>query len=680
MTQRTVPVHYLRPNHTERSPKSVIFLDTETRTVHRDRTECPQRAGQLDEHGALIPPCPEDHVETMRLWVATFTDRKKVKAATPRHVSSWGTTPASLAIWIDQVTANRETVWLYAHNLGFDLTTTRLPLWLTSRGWAISDAAIGGKAPWIRLSRGRRSLTMVDSWSWLPVALATVGGAVRVPKPPLPARTDDVSVWRARCGWDVRILADAVLELMAWWDRHKLGNWTLTGTGCGWNAYRHRPNEGQVVVDPDPAKVAQDRLAVHGGRRGVWSIGGHRAGPFLELDFVAAYPTILTSEPHPVGRAYSFNSLPLDDPTIGSDRWGMIARCRIETDTPRWPVRIDDATWYPVGEFWADLAGPDIAEARDLGSLREIGPGQMHKLGDHMADWAAWVLRVQTGEEPDTPAVARLAAKSWSRSVIGKWAGHSYNREKLGPAPTMAWGYEEGWDHDKQCAGGMVDLAGQRWWVTSDGTPDNAYPGIFAWAESHVRVRLGRIIDAIGDSCVLQADTDGLIVAGRSLGTRASRGTLIAPEHLRGPARWAWTIEQANKLCAPLNLRIKARHDHVTIDGPQRLTLDAQRRFAGLSRDALLGTDNRYHARLWPSFQYQLAHASPAGYVRPLRSVRLGGPSPTGWVLIDNRVLPVETAATMDGQVHIIPWHSTRYATAGMRRSDLQHRTLEALI
>lgn len=680
MPDRVTPVHYLRPNHRSWSPRSVIFLDTETRTVHRDRTLCGRRAGDRDEHGMSLPPCPEDHVEALRLWVATFTDRKKPKSTTERHVSSWGITAASLALWIDTVTRNRESVWLYAHNLGFDLTTTRLPLWLVQRGWTISDAAIGGKAPWVRMSIGRRSVTMVDSWSWLPVALEAVGQAVRIAKPRLPANTDDASVWRSRCGADVDIMATAILDLMAWWDRNKLGNWTLTGTGCGWNAYRHRSPAQGVVVDPDPEKVAQDRLAVHGGRRGVWSLGAHHAGPFLELDFVAAYPTMLDQGVHPIGRAYAFDSKPLDDPTIGSDRWGMIARVRIKTDTPRWPVRIDGATWYPVGEFWADLAGPDIHEAAQLGALQEIGPGHMHKLGTHMADWAGWVLSVQNGTADDTPDVARIAAKAWSRSVIGKWAGRGYNKQALGPSPTNGWGYEEGWDHDKQCAGGMVDLAGQRWWITSDGTPDNAYPAIFGWVESAVRVRLGRTIAALGDGTVIQADTDGLIVAARTLGTRASGGSLIAPEHLSGQARWQWTIDAANRLCAPLTLRIKARHNHVHIDGPQRLTLDSQRRFAGLSRSALLGADNRYHARLWPTLQWQLANQSPAGYVRPLRSVRLGGPSPTGWVLSDNRVMPVETATTMDGQVRIVPWHSTRYAAAGMLRSDVQHRTLDGLI
>lgn len=658
MPKPPTPVHYLRANERDWTPPAVIFLDTETRLLDR----------------------PGDDVLALRCWVATYVDRRTAKKVEPRFESSWGERPNDLALWINRVTRNRETVWLYAHNLGFDLTTTRLPLWLVRHGWTITEASVGGKAPWLRMKRGSKVLTIVDSWSWLPVALEAIGEAVAVPKFDLPDDRDDLSLWRARCGWDVDILARAVLELMQWWQDNQLGNWTISGAGCGWNAYRHKPATSQVVIDPDPPKVAQDRLYVHGGRRGTWVIGDHRAGPFLELDFAAAYPQVAADMPHPIGRAATFDRLELTDECINSERWGITARVRIDTDSARFPVRIDGVTWYPVGQFWADLAGPDIAEAMRLGVLVEIGRGETHKLGRNMGEWGRWVLAVQRNEIEGTPAVARIAAKSWGRSVIGKWAARSFERTKLGPAPTSGWGYEESWDHVNQCQGGMVDLAGQRWWVSSAGDPDNAYPAVLAWVESEVRVRLGRVVAALGEGAILQCDTDGLIVAQRALGTKASRGHLVAPRGLDGQARVAWVLNCLHPITAPLNLRIKNRLGHVHVLGPQHVTADGQRRFAGLSRGALLGDDGRYHAKLWPSLQWQLANGSPAGYVRPSTAVIIKGPYPTGWILSDKRVVPVQTRIDVDGQTKIIPWHLTSYADAGIHRADIQHPSLEKFI
>lgn len=656
MPARQVPVHYLRPNHADYTPAACIFLDTETRVV---RTE------------------PEE-VLGLRLWVATYTDRRVRKRTTARHLSSWGHTAPELVRWINDVTRNRTSVWLFAHNLAFDLTTTRLPLLLLQTGWTISDAAVGGKAPWLRLNKGRLTLTIVDSWSWLPVPLDEVAHKVGKRKPALPGEGDTEAEWLARCGHDVDIMGTAMLDLMAWWDARKLGRWTISGAGTGWNAYRHTPTSCQVVVDPDPDKVARDREYVHGGRRGVWSIGQHAAGPFYELDFAAAYPTIAAWEPHPIGRAYTFARMPLDDPIWNTDRWDLAARCRVRTDTPRWPVRVDHVTWYPVGEFWCELAGPDIAEARRLGALLAVGPGEAHRVDTHMQPWANWCLGVQAGTDPYAPPVAAIAAKMWGRAVIGKWSARSFERTPLGPAPSQGWAYEPGWDHDAGTAGGLVDLGGTRWWVSDTGTPDNAYPAIHAWVEAHVRVRLGRVIDALGEGCLLQANTDGLIVAGRTVGTKAARGHLVAPAGMPPAARLQWCLDRLESVTAPLWLRVKHRAATVTVLGPQHVKVDAQRKFAGMPRTAVEQADGSYTAHVWPGLQWQMQHGTTAGYVRPARTMRADGPYPTGWILADNRVVPPE-AEIVDGHTRLVPWHRSRYAAAGLHRADVQHRTLDAL-
>lgn len=648
------PVHRLRPNERQWSPPSVIFLDTESRTIE---------TGERDVLG-------------LRLWVARFSDRHGPSNRQPRNVTAWGRTPNDLAIWLGDVTRNRDTVWCFAHNLAFDLTATKLPLWLVRHGWAINDAAVGGKAPWMRLGRGKRVLTVTDSWGWLPLPLEEIGRRVGVRKPPLPGELDSEAAWLARCGADVDILATAMSELMDWWDATGRGNWTITGAATGWNAYRHTATDWPVIVDPDPATVKAERTYVHGGRRGTWAIGEHGAGPFAELDFVAAYPSIAAACPHPVKRSWAFRSMTLTDPNLHSDRWGVTARVLIDTDTARWPVRIEGQAWYPVGRFHADLAGPDIREAARLGVLVSIGPGHVHQLAPNMAGWASWCLDEQFNTSGDTPPAAQIACKNWGRSTIGKWSGRSFNRTALGPAPGHGWGYEAGWSHDGNVPGGMLDLAGRRWWISADGTPDNAYPAVTAWIESEVRVRLGRVIAAIGEGAILQADTDGLIVALRVIGTPAAHGHLIAPPGLTWRARLNWVLDSIDPVTAPLTLRLKHQRNHVHVLGPQHVVVDGQRRFAGMAKSALLGADGRYSAKTWPGLQWQMQHGDPRGYVRPTQTYRIEGPYPTGWILDDRTVVPIETDLDEHGNTVIVPWHRTRWQAKGLDLADVQHPSL----
>ena len=655
---RGTPIHYLRRNERCWTPPAVMFLDTETRTL----------------------PGTDPEVLALRLWCSALVDRRPVSAAPHDWAWSDGTTAASLAESITASMRGRDTLWIYAHNLSFDLTTTRLPLLLCQRGWEITDCAVSGRAPWMRLRRKSKNITLLDSWSWLPQALADIGKAAGHRKPKLPAEDADRAQWLRRCRADVSILAHAITDLMDWWDRNDLGNWTISGSATGFNAMRHRHSLERVIVDPDPAGVHADRQAVYGGRRGVWRVGEMRAGPYLELDFTAAYPTVAAYCPLPRKRTLSFESIPLDHDAMTSPQFGVLAQVQVETDVPRWPVRVGDAVWYPVGQFVTTLAGPDIREAARLGCLRAIGPGHVHMLGRQMADWARWVLDVQHGRDDDAPAVARIAAKHWGRAVIGRWAAHTYTRTRLGPAPTRYWSYEAGYDVGAQARGGMLDINGQRWWITADQDAENAYPAVLAWVESEVRVRLNRAIEAIGPGAVVQCDTDGLIVAARTLGTPAAGGSLVAPAGLTGAARTAWVLEALRPLTEPLSLRVKRSHGHVTVLGAQHVKLGRQRQFSGLPAHADEVRPDVYQYRAWPKLAWQMGHGDPRGYVRPLITNRIEGPYPTGWLLTDRHVTPPAAAIGRDGATRLLSWPQTPNRPAGALLADAQHPYLDGLL
>lgn len=676
---RDVPIHYLRPNEKVWTPPAVAFLDTETRT---------------------LPDVTPDTL-ALRLWVARFIDRRPPRSGQPRTLTSWGRTPADLAAWVEHVTKARASTWLFAHNLSFDLVTTRLPLVLAAAGWTINDAAVGGASPWLRLARGQRRLTLVDSGSWLPYPLARIGEELHLVKAPLPDEDDTEAAWLHRCRVDVDILDAAITELMEWWDRGGLGRWTITGAACGWNVMRHHKAPQKFTIDPDPDGVAADRAAIYGGRRGVWRVGHQTLGPFLELDFEAAYPSVAAELSLPIGRKQPFASMAVDDWRVDDDRWGVIARVSLRTDTPRWPLRLGAATFYPTGRFDTVLAGPEIADARRLGALLSIGAGYVHQLGVAMLPWARWCLATQTGQHEDSPPAARLACKAWGRSVIGKWAAHSYEKTELGAAPGFGWGYTEGFDHESQSRGGLVHLGGRSWWVAASGNGDNAYPAVFAWVESAVRVRLSRVIEAVGPGAVVQCDTDGLIVNERLLGTRAARGHLLAPDGLLGAARTAWVLNCLDPIIAPLHIRLKRTVAHVSVIGPQHLALGGQRRLAGIPGAARCGpcetlaaasprtaeqvhcahvTDGgTYTGPLWPKLQWQMAHGSPAGYVRPTVTSRIAGPYVNGWVTTTGQVLAPAAVIDADGLSRLAPWCDTPRPRPRLRLTERQHPNLDGL-
>lgn len=630
---RTVPIHNLRPNETTWTPAAVAFFDTETISEDNGSTETHQ----------------------LRCWAAQLTVRRDKRKTVTRDDRDTGIYGADLATLLGEWSHTHPTLWVYAHNLSFDLTTSMITTHLAADGYTVTEFAVDSPSPFVKMKRGRSVITFADSFSWLPVKLSDVAATMGTLKPPLPANDGELSDWLYRCEQDVTILNLAMCAIMQWWDTRELGRWSITGSSSGWNVMRHKIDARRFTINPDPAGLASDRSAIYGGRRGIARTGPLKAGSYAELDFTSAYPVIAASLPLPLERMAHFESLPVDHRWVTSDRHGIIARCVINTGNPRWPARANRRVWYPVGQYETTLAGPDIAEAAAMGALISIGDGYVHRLGHALKPWADWCLSVAAGADELAPAVAQLTAKHWGRAEIGKWAQRGYETVEVGPAPTRGWDCTEAWHHTAGTHATIIDFDGRRWEATASRDGDNCYPAVLAWVEAYVRVRLGRLIDALPAGATLTWDTDGLLVDLTTLGDCPYQ-----------------TIKTG-----PLTARIKNVYQTAELIGPQHMILDGRHRFAGVPASAQPGGDGRLYATLWPKLAWQMHHSQPGTYTRPVQPYRIAGTYAPGWVLADGAVVPVELAEGPAGANLIVPWPDTRHAHADLTLADTQNQTLE---
>jgi hypothetical protein len=628
--------HRLRPNHREWTPPQVMFLDAET-------------TRELGDAGEL---------HTLRLWAARLVVRRTKHGGGLGASNGWGYDTAELADQIDIWTEGQRTLWAYAHNLSFDLAVTRLPAELAARGWVVTAHAVSSDAPWLRMRRGQCVLTVCDSWGWLRAELAAIGADIGAPKLALPDWNDPDSEWLARCEGDVDILARAMCDLMDWWDAEQLGSWTLTGSAGGWNTWRHRTTAALPLIVPDAEQTAADRKAIYGGRREAFRHGTLDGGPWVLLDFKSAYPSIAAAKPLPAARQGNFDSLPLDSALVCGQDYGIIAQADVHTTVPRYPVRVAGRVVYPVGTFRTTLAGPEIAEARTRGELIAIGPGYLHKLSPHMAEWASWVLRVTDDASSQIPRVCRRAVKHWGRAVIGKTAAKGWQTRPLETLGWTGWDYRPAWNAELQAPSHLIDICGVAAEVISTGDGDNAYPAILAWVESWVRVYLGRAIDDIGPEHVITCDTDGLIMdnTGR------------------------YTIDDFPLTMGPLTMRPKAKYDEIRVIGPQHIITPGDRKLSGIPSSAVPNDDGELQALLWPKLASQMAMrpgGTEPGYLRPWARYTLPASTVAGYVTRTGAVQPLRAVICHDGGTHVLAALET---AQGDYPPELQSRHLAELI
>ena len=607
-----VMVHRLRANHKQWTPANVICLDTET----------------------TPESCEQGELHLLRCWAARLDVRRARSAAKLGTVTNWGYTGAELGAQLDQWCDGIGSVWCYAHNLSFDLTAARIVQALEACGWQVTDHAVGSETPWLRMRKRESVITFADSWGWLRAPLEAIGADVGIGKPDLPGWDDSDAAWVARCQADVEILAAAMLTLMDWWDAGGHGCWALTGSSAGWNLMRHM-NLPQMPMITGNAN--EDRIglasAVYGGYRYAFTHGAQQPGRYELWDFRSAYSE-LAHLPLPTAPAGTFACLPTDTPWLTSDRYGIIAEVDLQAAQPRYPVRAGGRVVYPVGRIRTVLASPEIAAARARGELVSIGKGVLHRLAPWLAPWAAWAAAAIDDDTGAVPEVAKRAIKHWGRAVVGKFGAHGWKKLPAGPATHPGWWYEQTWNAETGKPGHIVEIGGKAWEVIQTPLGENAYPAVLAFVESWCRAYLWRVIDAVGVTNVISADTDGIITAGGS----------------RAAAAIAWTDT------GPLVMRRKAVYRTVTVHGPQHITGPGLRKLSGIPRSAQAQPDGTLTATLWPKLGWQMGAGHAEGYLRPVQAYRLARSYITGWVLAGGQVEPLSAALCPAGGVHLLPW------------------------
>lgn len=664
--------HYLKPAGRTYTPAAVIFFDTET---HQDQRQA------LEVH-------------TLRLWEAQIVRRRDRRRA-GEHLTATGTEAEPLAVSIDAWASYGESTWLYAHNVGFDLTVTRLASHLGDLGWVLSSRfSVGGDSIWAVMHKGPRektvteqrgrqkvtrtrtvwahTLTIADSGSLFPGPLADLGQHVGIAKPMLPAEDDSHEAWAARCHADVDILRVAVLTMMDWWDAQDLGHWTVTGAGQAWQCYKRTLAPRQLVIDHDPQILEIERRAVYGGRRDAFRTGPLPPGRYAEVDFTAAYPTVAASFPLPAKVACPISDEHRRLALRGRVPGGMLAEVTICTSVPRWPVRAGGRVLYPVGRFKTTLAAPDIQAAADAHVLEAVHDGYLFTLTNHLRDWARQVLEWVNDKTGKIPAVVKVWAKLASRAVIGKFGQRGWSTVPYVGPPCDGWSVEQTSDLNTGMRGVITGVNGDYWLSWADQRGEHERPAVLAWVEAHVRCRLGAVIAGPYGAGIVQCDTDGVMVSHTVLGQLAA----ALPDRWTGgrstPAGTPEIIEAWNDSAYPLQFREKTQFARGVVYGPQHVILDGKPRFAGVPKGAWQTGESTWMARLWPGLTWQSQHGVHDGYARPVQPYRVSGTYAAGWTLADGATRPAETDISPDGATVLLHWKQTRWAHLGLVLAPVQ--------
>jgi hypothetical protein len=630
-----MPPHWLPPAGKTKTPPLVVCFDTETKAEKTKRGE----------------------VHRLRCWDAVVRDRTGATQKNPPIDFYAGETAGELAELLECCSEVTSEVWALAHNLGFDLTVTALPVVLAGRGWKATFINLGQETCIFCMEKDKRRLVLTDSWSWLRCSLQEAARDVRVHKVMLPADDDDLTAWHKRSRRDAMILDKLVAGIMDWWKTAELGNFGITGPACGWRAMRSHIEPKSLLVGPEEFRTDFERRAIHGGRKEVYRVGTISGSFIADYDIVAAHVTT----------AAGFRLPYAPDRTCGPFTWemidalvpnqGAIVEATVTTDVPCAPCRIGDEVWWPTGRFNTVLTSPELLWIRGMASNVQLGFGQTYRLSFALADWAGWVLKLLADNSGDTPPVAKRVAKNWGRTAIGRFALRKHSLVGERAATHLGWHVEGGHDLDTKEEIEVISFGGREYTYRKDTPGPETSPAVLAFVEGYVRAALGELLASRQPDRLLQCNTDGWW----------ERKAVRAAAWQMPGVPWPYSVTR------------RALERSLVVLGPNHVESPHERRFAGVPHEAELDEEDSFHSVDWPGLRWQIEHSRPGEYLRPPRETVLREHYCRSWVLEDGSTVPATVAVDASGHNVILPWSETMGRQPEHKLAAYQVPSLEAV-
>ena len=488
------PAHYLKKNAQTEQPTRCIFIDTET---------LPEPYGCKGEK------------HNLRLGAALYKRRYK---GDRWSAGDWLDFKDIDTLWdfvCDKVSPGSK-LYLYAHNLIYDLTVTQGIKCLTDRGWKITKALIDDPPTVIQFRIDNRSILMIDSFNYFRTSLANIGASIGISKHRMPRLSAADSVWAAYCRRDVEVLATAMITYFSFISSNKLGNYQITIAAQAFSAYRHRFMEQPIFIDNNEKALALARSSYHGGRTEAFYIGSEK-GSYYTLDVNSMYPAVMALNHFPVKLWTVMHKITLDELKDYMDNYCVIADVDIDTDDPAYPVYIEGKLLFPVGQFTASLTTPELKHAQALGHIVKVNRAALYYKAPMFRAYVAELYRLRREYATAGNASFSWLCKIMLNSLYGKFGqlGRVYEEiDTTDPDEVKVWteyDVETKTVHRMRSFGGVVQE------LTSTGESFNSHPAIASHVAAYGRMELWRLINLAGLNNVYYADTDSITVNSRGM-------------------------------------------------------------------------------------------------------------------------------------------------------------------
>lgn len=605
--------HRLKENKSQAKPRFLVFFDSESKVIdniHHPYLVCASfvRLDKMIEKDKNY----HDH-EISNFW---------------KDVAEYG--------------GKRDSVWVFAHNAGYDIIATGAIPELVKYGYRVTRFFEKGSVFIMSLvKKGKdktgkeateKAIWLLSSTNFFPVPLKELGKVFQIEKGEFDFENGTKEEALIYCKQDTLILKTAVLSFIDFVQKENLGCLAKTTPGQAFNAFRHRFMETGILLHDNNKAFELERGSYYGGRTECFQIGTFE-GIFHILDINSMYPYVMKMEKYPISLQGIRKNADMEDLKKQLAKGMLVcAKVKIKTDIPFFPCRLRGKLVFPIGEFWTYLTTPEIIFALEKGMLQDVDSFSFYEGRNIFTNYVNYFYTKRLEAKAEGHKVNDMMYKNFLNTLYGKTGQLSENWEIVAEAPPEEVWVKEILDMDTKkrevlkCFGGHIFRQGEK----NEGY--NAFCAIAAHVTAYARILLWKYMEKAGWDNVYYCDTDSIF-------------TNEAGLHKLEISSSELGMLKLEKTCQKLE-----------VYAPKDYAFGDKIKMKGIKKGSIKeeGKENTWKVKQWPKLFTFLKMGNLSIYRNVERYKKLRREYFKGWVAEGGQVIPL-ALVTEYGENTIIP-------------------------
>lgn len=456
-----------------------------------------------------IDKAAEDNLHKMYLVQAFYTERTNDNHDLRGKWSIYRESKL-FSKFIEDHAYSKATLYLFAHNIFFDLQSAGFFKHFTEWGWKLDFYYDKGLTYILSIRKDDKVICALSTTNYYDFSLDKIGKIVDLPKLTIDFDKSSMKAITIYCKRDVEIIIEAMKLYFTFLEVHDCGRFGLTKASQAMNMYRHSFLDDEIGIHTVEPIIELERAAYIGGRTEAFRIGKLPKSHYISLDINSMYPFVMQKYNLPTKLVDYYDNPSIERITELLKSRCLIIKALIKTEQAAYAVRYNDKIIFPVGTFDCYLTTPGIKKAIENNHLQKVYTVAIYKQSNIFKTYVDKLYPLKSMYKKENNKPYTELVKKMLNSLYGKFGQKKPIIEQEEDMSDYPYKRMEVFDLVTRQHWIETHLMNVRYVEVGEEISNTTLTAIPAHITEYARLLLWEIIEQVGYDNVLYCDTDSI--------------------------------------------------------------------------------------------------------------------------------------------------------------------------